>query len=111
MAKRPVPRFPAGVTAAIAYCHAVLDGTVVACQIVHRACSRFVEELDAAEAGQGPWAFRPDLAERAMIFAGLMRNIRGPEAGQLLRLMAWQQFVFANLFGFVERGTDTRRFR
>ena len=25
--------------------------------------------------------------------------------------MAWQRFVFANLFGFVERGTTTRRFR
>jgi phage terminase large subunit-like protein len=25
--------------------------------------------------------------------------------------MAWQRFVFANLFGFVERGSTTRRFR
>ena len=57
------------------------------------------------------WEFRADLAERAMTFAGLMTNIKGPEAGRPLRLMPWQRLVFANLFGFVERGTTTRRFR
>ncbi|TDH59007.1 terminase large subunit [Dankookia rubra] len=46
-----------------------------------------------------------------MLFAGLLPNIKGPEAGQPLRLMPWQRLVFANLFGFVERGTTTRRFR
>src|SRR3712207_9348877 len=40
-----------------------------------------------------------------------MPNIKGPEAGRPLRLMPWQKLVFANLFGFVERGTTTRRFR
>ena len=57
------------------------------------------------------WEFRPDLAERPMVFAGLLPNIKGPQAGQPLRLMPWQCFVFASLFGFVERGTATRRFR
>jgi phage terminase large subunit-like protein len=67
--------------------------------------------LQQAEEGQGLWEFRVDLAERAMIFAGLMINIKGPEAGRPLRLMPWQRLVFANLFGFVELGTTTRRFR
>jgi hypothetical protein len=40
-----------------------------------------------------------------MTFAGLMTNIKGPQAGKPLRLMGWQHFIFANLFGFVERGT------
>ena len=42
--------------------------------------------------------FRPELAERAMIFASLMPNIKGPEAGRPLRLMPWQPLVFASLF-------------
>ena len=46
-----------------------------------------------------------------MTFAGLMPNIKGPEAGRPLRLIPWQRLVFANLFGFVERGTTARRFR
>src|SRR3954471_19624828 len=59
----------------------------------------------------GLWALRPELAGRAMIVAGLLRNIRDTEAGQPLRLMAWQWLEFANLFGFVERESRARRFR
>src|ERR1700726_360639 len=73
--------------------------------------NRPLDDLKADQAGHGPWEFRPELAERAMTFAGLMPNIKGPEAGRLLRLMPWQQLVCANLFGFVERGTGARRFR
>ncbi len=103
--------FPPGVAAAIAYATDVLAGRAVACRLVQLTCERFLDDLEAAQSGRGPWAFRPELAERAMVFAGLLPNIRGPEAGQTLRLMPWQRLVFANLFGFVERTTNDRRFR
>jgi phage terminase large subunit-like protein len=73
---------------------------------VHLACERFFRDID-----EGTWEFRAELAERAMNFAGSMPNIKGLEAGHALRLMPWQRLVFANLFGFVEPGTSTRRFR
>ena len=101
--KPPAPSLTPGVAIAVAYCRDVLAGRIAACRLVHLTCERFLRDLAAAEAGQGPWAFRPELAERAMIFAGLMPNISGPEAGRPLRLMPWQRLVFANLFGFVER--------
>lgn len=99
-----------GVAEAIDYARQVVAGQVVACGLVGLACRRFLADLDEAAAG-GPWEFRPELAERAMRFSGLLPNIKGPEAGKPLRLMAWQRFAFANLFGFVARGTTTRRFR
>jgi phage terminase large subunit-like protein len=99
------------VTAAVAYAEAVVGGEIPACQSVRQAAARFLADKAAAEAGAGPWEFRPDLAEAAMLFAEQLPNIKGPEAGRPLRLMGWQCFVFANLFGFVERGTTTRRFR
>src|SRR3954463_16055130 len=102
---------PPGVAAAIAYARDVLAGRIAACRLVHLTCERFLRDLDAVQSGDGPWVYQPELAERAMIFAGLLPNIRGPEAGQPLRLMAWQRLVFANLFGFVERDTGARRFR
>src|SRR3712207_5637467 len=80
-------------------------------RLARLACERFLHDKAAAGAGCGPWGFEPDLVEAALLFAGQMPNIKGPEAGRPLRLMAWQRFVFANLFGFVERGTTTRRFR
>ena len=81
--------YPAGVAIAIRYARDVVAGKVVACGLVKLTCDRFLRELQDAERGRGPWEFRPDLAERAMTFAGLMPNIKGPEAGRPLRLMPW----------------------
>ena len=88
-----------------------MSGVIPAGRLAGLDCARFLRDKAAAEAGEGAWAFRPDLVEAALLFAGQMPNIKGPEAGQPLRLMPWQKLVFANLFGFVERGTTTRRFR
>jgi phage terminase large subunit-like protein len=100
-----------GVAEARHYARAVAAGEIPAGHLVRLACMRFLDDLARTEAGEGLWAFRADLAEAAMLFAGLLPNIKGPEAGQPLRLMPWQRLVFANLFGFVERGTTARRFR
>jgi len=111
MAARTPPEPCPGVAAAVAYAAAVREGTIPACRYVQQAAERFLADKAVAARGEGPWDFRPDLAEAAMLFAAQLPNIKGPEAGQPLRLMPWQRFVFANLFGFVERGTTTRRFR
>jgi phage terminase large subunit-like protein len=86
------------VAEAIAYSKAILAGEIPACQLVRRACERFERDLAAAKAGTSRWEFRPDLAEEPMTFAGLLPNIKGPEAGKPLRLMGWQRLIFANLF-------------
>src|SRR5215207_8407679 len=100
-----------GVAEAVGYAEAVVAGAVPAGRLARLACERFLRDKAAADAGIGHWGFEPDLVEAALLFAGQMPNIKGPEAGRPLRLMPWQRFVFANLFGFIERGTATRRFR
>jgi phage terminase large subunit-like protein len=107
MARRPL----AGVAAAIRYADQVISGEIEVCSFVHLACQRFKQDLELANAGRSQWEFRPDRAEAPMLFAGLLPNIKGPQAGKPLSLMDWQRFVFANIFGFFERGTDARRFR
>jgi phage terminase large subunit-like protein len=96
---------------AVAYARMVLGKDIPACHYVHLACERFLQDLEDAFAERGPWYFNSVAAQNAMTFAGKMVNIKGPEAGKPLRLMDWQCFVFANLFGFMERGTTTRRYR
>ncbi len=103
--------YPAGVAAGVTYAMQVRDGAIPACRLVQLACTRFLADLAIAEAGDGPWSFRPALAEAPMLFAGGMDNIKGPQAGKPLRLMPWQCLVFANLFGFVGRQDSARRFR
>lgn len=100
-----------GVAEGIAYARSVAAGEIPASRHVIAACERFLRDLADAEAGNSAWEFRADLAEKPMLFAGLLPNIKGPEAGKPIRLMGWQKFCFANLFGFVERGTEIRRFR
>ena len=104
LAKRPV--YPPGVQSAVDYADDVIAGRVDAGHLVHLTCERFRRDIE-----ERVWEFRPELAEDAMDFAGQMPNIKGMEAGHPLRLMPWQRLVFANLFGFVEPGTSTRRFR
>lgn len=82
------------------------------CRLVRLAAQRFITEYEACQRNVGPWSFSVDLAEDSMAIAGELPNIKGPEAGQKLRLMDWQRFVYANIFGFVERErTKVRRFR
>jgi phage terminase large subunit-like protein len=80
-------------------------------RLVQLACERFLTDLEAAANGTSPWAFRPDLTVKPILLTSALPNIKGPEAGKPIRLLAWQKFAMANLFGFGARGTTTRRFR
>jgi phage terminase large subunit-like protein len=100
-----------GVDGALDYCAGVLAGKIPAGRLVRLACQRFSDDLAAAEAGRSPWEFRPAAAEAPMMLAGLLPNIKGPLGGKPLRLMGWQQFIYANVFGFYDKETGSRRFR
>ena len=118
MARRP-PRPPPGggpsgfdgVGRASAYARNVLAGLVPACRLARLACERFQRDMAAAEGGKGPWEFRPARAEAKIALAEMLPHIKGPLAGQPMRLSGWQCFAYANLFGWYERNTDARRFR
>ncbi len=103
--------YPPGVRGAIKYAEDVAGERIDACEFVHQACERFLRDLSLAEAGGGLWDYRPHKAEAPMMLAGWLPNIKGPRAGKPLELMDWQRFVYANVFGFYERGTEARRFR
>ena len=101
----------AEVTEAFQYADDVVAGRISVCRYVRLACERFLVEVQEAVDGKSPWEFKPELAARPIILTELLPNIKGPLAGQPIRLMAWPKFAIVNLFGFVERGTTTRRFR
>lgn len=109
--ERLVTRRMSHIDDAMRYADEVLDGTIPACAYVRLACERFRDDLAAAEAGTSTWEFRPDLAEKPIKATELFKHVKGPLTGKPLLLLPWQKFVVANLFGFVERGTTTRRYR
>jgi phage terminase large subunit-like protein len=102
------PADPTGFVAdAGRYARALVAGTIPASEHARLAADRYLRDLGPSS----EWEFRPDLATGAMLFASSMKNIKGPVANRPIVLMDWQKFVFCNIFGFVERGTTTRRFR
>lgn len=82
-----------------------------ACETARKSAQRFIGDLADAAKGNSPWQFKPELAQRAMTFASALPNIKGPEADRPIRLMDWQTFFYANIYGFIEARTGARRFR
>lgn len=105
------------------YARDVVEGHIVACKWVKLACQRHLNDLDRAAAGEWPYVFNPELtdtsgkeyrpAERVCRFAQLMPHIKGDWAArrQRIKLEAWQVFILASIFGWVNRATFKRRFR
>lgn len=89
----------------LAYVDSILCGRVPACQLVHMACQRFLDDLKSDR-----WEFHEENVYRVAKFAQLLPVVEGPLAGKRIRLMDWQWFAIANLFGFTDKNGN-RRFR
>jgi phage terminase large subunit-like protein len=97
-------KLPPRVASAFAWAKGIAAGKIPAGRLCRLAVARFERDLEASANG-GPWEFRPDIAEHALGFFGLVQNVKGPQAGQRIEVLPWQAFAFANLLGWVERGT------
>lgn len=105
------------------YARDVVEGKIVACKWHKLACKRHLKDLEKAESGDWQYVFNPELvdpkgitfrpAERVCKFAHLMPHIKGDWAAQGMRitLEAWEIFILASIFGWVNRTTGKRRFR
>lgn len=87
------------------YARKIVLGLIPAGEFVILACKRFFRDIERRK-----WQFRPELAERAIIFGELLPNIKGPLAGQPMELLDWQAFIWSNVFGFTDE-KGNRRFR
>ncbi|NMG64899.1 terminase large subunit [Azoarcus indigens] len=108
---------------ATAYARDVVEGRIVACKWHRLACARHLKDLERFAADDSAYVWTPELtdasgkayrpAERVCRFAELMPHIKGDWAarGQRIKLEAWQVFVLASVFGWVNRTTGKRRFR
>lgn len=110
---------------ALAYQAAVLAGDLPACRWVQLACERNARDLATAEAGQAPWRFDVEAAERPCRAAEELPHVKGPKAKllrqvvggrlawrwQTLELEPWQCWFVSVLFGWLWTDTGLRRFQ
>lgn len=99
------------VTKANQYIADVLAGKIPACRAgVVNACRRQQKDLQRQRSADFPYYFDPDAANRVCTFAELLKNIKGPAAGEHLQLEPWQCFFITTVFGWKKADNGKRRF-
>jgi len=84
------------------YADDVISGKQIACELIRRACERFVRDLSHMNSKSFPYYFDSTEANRACEFLENLPHIKGEWAkkGLLLELENWQAFVVCNIFGW-----------
>lgn len=104
------------------YAQDVVDEKIIACKWVKLACKRHLSDLAKSASDDYLYEFNPELTDlkgkqyrpgqRICAFAELMPHIKGDWAarGMLITLEAWQVFILAVGFGWINKKTGKRRF-
>ena len=90
------------------YANAVIDGDIIAGQLVVAACKRHCGDV-----GLGYLRglhFDDDAADHAIRFIENLKHSKGEWAGRNLKLEPWQVFIIGSVFGWY-KADGTRRFR
>lgn len=94
----------------IKYSHQVIDGEVVACKKHKWACQRFLRDLERENTDDFPYIFDEERGERFLDWMRSFKHRKGILAGQYINPHIIQQFIFGNIYGWVHRVTEYRRF-
>jgi phage terminase large subunit-like protein len=86
----------------------VRSGEQVACKWTRLAVDRWFRDLDRQGTDDFPYVFDEPRAQRYISFAHQLEHTQG-FSGKI-ELEPWQQFAWANIFGWVHRDTGLRRF-
>ena len=90
----------------IKYAYDIIEGREVAGKLIILACKRFLSwfERDAV-------TFNYDDVDAKIRFVSKFKLTEDPFTGKPFNLLPYQQWIFANIFGFFYKGTDNRVIR
>jgi phage terminase large subunit-like protein len=95
---------------AFTYVDDVLSGKVLAGKYIKQVCKRFREDLDK-KGDDWNYYFSPETAEEVVTVVQTFRYFEGPLAGEKVHLPDWQVFFVANVYGWLRKGDNQRRYR
>lgn len=87
------------------YSYDVVNGSIVAGEIIKLACKRFLEDLK-----RNDLYFDEEVADNAIDFISIMKHFKGKSSGQSFVLEPWQAFIVANIVGWYWKDSGDRRF-
>jgi phage terminase large subunit-like protein len=93
---------------AIQYAEDVRDGRTLASKWTRKAAERFLADLDRQD---WPYYFEPRKVEKVCRFFETLPHIKGKWATPTIKLEPWQVFILANVYGWLRKSDDARRFR
>lgn len=95
----------------IKYSKEVLNGDILACQKHKWACRRFLHDLKNEGTEKFPFIFDEERAERFLDWMRLFKHRKGVLAGQYIEPHIIQKFNFGNIYGWIHKDTELRRFK
>lgn len=88
----------------------IQSGKIVACEEIRTVYKRLTEEMDAD--ASFPFYFSEEMGEYVINFIETYcKHYQGEQAGQTVKLELFQKAFIQNLFGWLEKETNRRRFR
>ena len=85
------------------YSHDVLSGLIPSCESIRLACIRY----EAFKQRQDMW-FDEDEVQHKIRVVSRLKHTEGEHYGKPFILSPWEQWVFANIFGFKWKATGLR---
>jgi len=95
----------------IQYCYDVIAGNIIACVKNKWACMRFLRDIDKENTDEFPYVFDEAAAERFFDWMRLFKHTKGPLEGTYKEPVLIEKFIFGNIYGWIHRDTERRRFR
>ena len=90
----------------IKYAYDIIEGREVAGKLIRLACERFLSWFDRDDI-----FFNYEDVDAKIRFISKFKLTESPFTGQPFNLLPYQQWIFANIFGFFYTGTDNRVIR
>lgn len=90
----------------IKYAYDIIEGREVAGKLIILACKRFLSWFDRDDL-----IFNYDDVDAKIRFVSKFKLTEAPFTGKPFNLLPYQQWIFANIFGFFYKGTDNRVIR
>ena len=87
------------------YAKDVLDGKIVACTYVKKACERFFSDLKNPD-----YYFNEEAADKFLKFCSILKLNTGKFAGVPFKPLPWQHFLFDNVYGFYRVKNNKRKY-
>lgn len=94
------------------YAKEITEGKIISCKYMKLACKRYLDELKKQEDDSFPFYFDDKSAQKPIEFAyKFLRFYDDRWNGKPIEFLPWQQFSYANLYGWKKKTDKTRRFK